>query len=174
MTATWRLVSPPLGYLLYSTSPISSSSRSCSSKRTYMVVSFCMYLKRSYLSTMTPLSQQLRRPLRPTYTHVRHRNPLVYRALKSQSTSALSAPLKDLDTYLNGNESDSEKQAVAIVARLKEEGTLKAFGAAQQVPKRIYTLEELRLNQIEASKLLAPKDNTLNSVRNVAQVMSWE
>ncbi len=38
-----------------------------------------------------------------------------------------------------------------------------------QVPKRIYTLEELRLNRIEPEKMLAPKDESLNRVRNIAQ-----
>ena len=38
------------------------------------------------------------------------------------------------------------------------------------MPKRIYTLEELRLNKIEAEKLLSPADETLNTVRTVLQV----
>ena len=43
--------------------------------------------------------------------------------------------------------------------------------ARQQVPKRIYTLEELRLNKIEAEKFLSPADETLNTVRTVLQVL---
>ena len=43
--------------------------------------------------------------------------------------------------------------------------------ACQQVPKRIYTLEELRLNKIEAEKFLSPADETLNTVRTVLQVL---
>lgn len=39
-----------------------------------------------------------------------------------------------------------------------------------QVPKRIYTLEELRLNQVEPEKLLSPQDNTLTGVRTALQV----
>ena len=39
-----------------------------------------------------------------------------------------------------------------------------------QVPKRIYTLEELRLNQIEPENLLSPTDSTLSSVRTTLQV----
>ncbi len=39
-----------------------------------------------------------------------------------------------------------------------------------QVPKRAYTLEELRLNKIQPERFLAPKDNTLSGVRNVLQV----
>lgn len=38
------------------------------------------------------------------------------------------------------------------------------------MPKRAYTLEELRLNKIQTEKFLAPKDTTLSSVRNIVQV----
>jgi hypothetical protein len=37
------------------------------------------------------------------------------------------------------------------------------------VPKRTYSLEELRLNKIQPEQLLAPKDSTLSGVRNVLQ-----
>ena len=40
-----------------------------------------------------------------------------------------------------------------------------------QVPKRIYSLEELRLNKIEAERFLSPADETLNTVRTVLQVI---
>ena len=39
----------------------------------------------------------------------------------------------------------------------------------EQVPKRQYTLEELRLNSIEAERLLSPTDNTLSTVRTTLQ-----
>ncbi len=39
-----------------------------------------------------------------------------------------------------------------------------------QVPKRAYTLEELRLNKIQPERFLSPTDNTLSGVRNVLQV----
>ena len=39
-----------------------------------------------------------------------------------------------------------------------------------QVPKRAYTLQELRLNKIQPEQLLAPTDSTLSGVRNVLQV----
>ena len=41
---------------------------------------------------------------------------------------------------------------------------------ALQIPKRIYSLEELRLNKIEAEKFLSPKDDTLSTVRTIVQV----
>ena len=42
--------------------------------------------------------------------------------------------------------------------------------ARKQVPKRAYSLEEMRLNNIEAERLLSPTDNTLSSVRTRLQV----
>ncbi|XP_024961564.1 uncharacterized protein LOC112502002 isoform X2 [Cynara cardunculus var. scolymus] len=43
-------------------------------------------------------------------------------------------------------------------------GGLRCFGAAQQVPQRLYSLNELKLNGIETSYLLSPKDNTLGAI----------
>jgi len=40
-----------------------------------------------------------------------------------------------------------------------------------QVPKRAYTLEELRLNKIEPEKFLSPEDKTLNQIRTILQVI---
>ncbi len=64
----------------------------------------------------------------------------------------------------------AETEAIAIALRLKEDGALRGYGAAQQVPKRIYTLEELRLNRIDAEQFLSPEDTTLNGVRTTLQV----
>ncbi|CAK0784300.1 hypothetical protein CVIRNUC_007504 [Coccomyxa viridis] len=61
------------------------------------------------------------------------------------------------------------KYYLSDLNELKERGLLKAFGGGNQVPKRIYTLEELRLNKIEAEKFLSPADETLNTVRTVLQ-----
>lgn len=52
---------------------------------------------------------------------------------------------------------------------LKYHTLLQAFGRGRQVPKRIYTIEELRLNKLEPEKLLSPTDVSLNTVRNIAQ-----
>ncbi|KAL3675031.1 hypothetical protein R1sor_024979 [Riccia sorocarpa] len=58
----------------------------------------------------------------------------------------------------------NEKQALELAKQLP------AFGAAQLVPQRAYTLEELRLNKIEAEKFLSPVDKTLGSVRGNIQL----
>ena len=41
-----------------------------------------------------------------------------------------------------------------------------------QVPKRIYSLEELRLNNVKPEEFLSPEDSTLNNVRTILQVKS--
>ena len=38
------------------------------------------------------------------------------------------------------------------------------------MPKRIYTLEEMRLNKVEPTALLSPTDDTVNGVRSILQV----
>lgn len=42
---------------------------------------------------------------------------------------------------------------------------------AMQIPKRLYTLEELRLNNLRPEEFLSPEDSTLNTVRTILQVM---
>lgn len=75
--------------------------------------------------------------------------------------------LKLVDKYL---ESDDERSAVAVARALVGiEGGLRAFGTAQQVPQRQYTLQDLRLNKIEPVRFLSPTDSTLNKVRTTAQ-----
>jgi len=43
---------------------------------------------------------------------------------------------------------------------------LRGFGRARQVPKRAFTLADLRLNKIEPAQLLSPVDATLDGVRS--------
>ncbi|CAK9165963.1 unnamed protein product [Ilex paraguariensis] len=49
-------------------------------------------------------------------------------------------------------------------------GGLRCFGAARQVPQRLYTLDELKLNGIETSSLLSPVDATLGSIERNLQL----
>lgn len=62
-----------------------------------------------------------------------------------------------------------EAAAAGLAEGLRQRGVLRAFGAAASVPKRAYTLEELRLNKIQPEQFLAPTDTTLSGVRNVLQ-----
>ena len=59
---------------------------------------------------------------------------------------------------------------LAAVALAKASPSLRAFGNGRGVPKRSYTLEELRLNKIDTREFLAPEDNTLDDVRNKLQI----
>ncbi|PRW59629.1 stress regulated isoform 3 [Chlorella sorokiniana] len=77
--------------------------------------------------------------------------------------------LAELDKLLASDGPHVEAQAASLAATLHEQGALRAFGAANQVPKRAYTLQELRLNKIQPEQFLAPKDTTLSGVRNVVQ-----
>lgn len=65
---------------------------------------------------------------------------------------------------------EGEAAAMQLVASLKQRGVLRAFDSARQVPKRTYTLEDLRLNKIEPAKFLSPTDTTLSTVRTALQV----
>ena len=65
---------------------------------------------------------------------------------------------------------EGEAAALQLVAGLKQQGVLRAFDSARQVPKRAYSLEDLRLNKIEPAKFLSPTDTTLSTVRTALQV----
>ncbi|KAI3436155.1 hypothetical protein D9Q98_002212 [Chlorella vulgaris] len=80
--------------------------------------------------------------------------------------AALKQHLQELDKLLAAGEGvQAEKQATDFASSLD----LSGYGKAAQVPKRTYSLEELRLNKIQPEQLLAPKDSTLSGVRNVLQ-----
>jgi hypothetical protein len=86
--------------------------------------------------------------------------------VQAQATQIMSSDLRQLETLIEKN---SEDTAVTLAASLRDSGILKAFGGGSQVPKRSYTLEELRLNKIEPRNFLSPEDSTLNGIRNILQ-----
>ncbi|XP_057961558.1 uncharacterized protein LOC131153338 isoform X3 [Malania oleifera] len=66
-----------------------------------------------------------------------------------------------------------ERAALSLVKDLQgKPGGLRCFGAAShnQVPQRLFTLDELKLNGIETSSLLAPVDATLGSIERNLQL----
>ncbi|PNH10660.1 hypothetical protein TSOC_002596 [Tetrabaena socialis] len=90
----------------------------------------------------------------------------------------LASLVRQLDALLEAAGADggegaasrkAEDAATALAARGRELGLLRGYGAGRQVPKRLYTIEELRLNKVEADKLLSPNDTSLNSVRTICQ-----
>ncbi|XVE62929.1 hypothetical protein DITRI_Ditri06bG0158700 [Diplodiscus trichospermus] len=66
---------------------------------------------------------------------------------------------------------EDERAALSLVKNLQgKPGGLRCFGAARQVPQRLYTLDELRLNGIETTSLLSPVDATLGSIERNLQL----
>ncbi|KAH9616995.1 hypothetical protein KSS87_021630 [Heliosperma pusillum] len=64
-----------------------------------------------------------------------------------------------------------DRAALSLVKQNQAQpGGLRCFGAALQVPQRLYTLDELKLNGIEASSLLSPVDSTLGSIERILQI----
>ncbi|TKY61447.1 hypothetical protein E2542_SST11298 [Spatholobus suberectus] len=64
-----------------------------------------------------------------------------------------------------------DRAALALVKDWQgKPGGLRCFGAARQVPQRLYTLDELRLNGIETLSLLSPVDATLGSIERNLQI----
>lgn len=88
--------------------------------------------------------------------------------MNSINASSLRSELSDLDTYLE--KARDETKAISFVKSLSESGRLKAFAKGRQVPKRSYTLEELRLNKIDTRYFLSPEDTTLDDVRTKMQL----
>ncbi|XP_072954144.1 uncharacterized protein [Typha angustifolia] len=100
---------------------------------------------------------------------------LTVRAVNSQE-SAVSSPesgrlrlqiLEQVDEELRkGN----DRTALSLVKDLQEKlGAIQCFGAARQVPQRLYSLDELKLNGINTSSFLSPVDVTLGSIERNLQ-----
>lgn len=73
------------------------------------------------------------------------------------------------------------RKVVALIDRALQRGhdahaitlassSLRAFGAAAMIPVRLYSLEELKLHKIEASRFLSPTDATLGAVKRNLQI----
>lgn len=82
------------------------------------------------------------------------------------SASARRADFDMLDELLSRS-ADKEAEVVSFMQLHQE--SFKSFGSRlYAVPKRIYNLEELRLNKIETTAILSPADTELNNTRNIA------
>ncbi|KAL9994029.1 hypothetical protein Hdeb2414_s0958g00968261 [Helianthus debilis subsp. tardiflorus] len=92
---------------------------------------------------------------------------IIHHKAASSSSSADSVVvsgelLEQVDKELRKGD---DRAALSLVKHSHSKpGGLKAFGAARQVPQRLYSLDELKLNGIETSSLLAPKDTTLGAI----------
>ena len=87
-------------------------------------------------------------------------------AMRGESAGAQSDTDADALTAKRAA-STAEDQAVDIVACLKQAGDLRGYGGARLVPRRDYALSELKLNGIEAEKLLSPTESTISGLRDL-------
>ncbi|XP_049383394.1 uncharacterized protein LOC125847754 isoform X1 [Solanum stenotomum] len=89
------------------------------------------------------------------------------RSNNSRIVSGLSV-LEQVDKELMKGD---ERAALSLVKDLQgKPGGLRCFGAARQVPQRLYSLDELKLNGIEAISLLSPVDATLGAIERNLQI----
>ncbi|CAM8926036.1 unnamed protein product [Rhodiola kirilowii] len=66
-----------------------------------------------------------------------------------------------------------ERSALLLVKDQQgKPGGVRCFGAARQVPERLYSLDELKLNGIETASLLSPVDGTLGAIERNLQLAS--
>ncbi|GKV08899.1 hypothetical protein SLEP1_g20470 [Rubroshorea leprosula] len=95
-----------------------------------------------------------------------------FRVVASSPETAVSRrqALEQVDRELAKGD---ERAALSIVKELQgKPGGLRCFGAGRQLPQRLYTLDELRLNGIETASLLSPVDATLGSVERNLQLVA--
>ncbi|KAI4303536.1 hypothetical protein MLD38_039149 [Melastoma candidum] len=86
----------------------------------------------------------------------------------SETTVSRKRVLEEVDEKLALGD---ERAALALVkGALRKPGGLACFGVGRQVPQRLYTLDELRLNGIETSSLLSPVDTTLGAIERSLQL----
>ena len=86
--------------------------------------------------------------------------------LRTEGLKELDACLANIDT----EDQNAQDQATSIAERLSAEGQLKGLGQGREIPKRLYTIEELRLNRIDTTALLSPEDSTLDGVQTQLQI----
>ena len=88
---------------------------------------------------------------------------------------------RSLDSILSqADDPQTEAKALALIQSSRETSTsgdnvFSVFGALSArpaVPKRLWSIEELKLNGIRAELILSPQDHSLTFVRNVTQVVN--
>lgn len=79
----------------------------------------------------------------------------------SVRTVSVDKTLQAIDEALR---KDDERTAVELATSMADEGKLRGFGKSQLVPKRSYSLAELKLNKIDTTKFLAPVDTIVENV----------
>ena len=101
--------------------------------------------------------------------------------MRGEAASSRGDPGSDADAVDRAAlaASEAEDEAVRIISRLAETGALRGFGNARAVPRRDYSLAELKLNDVEPEKLLSPTESTVSGLRDLisrgllALVAAW-
>lgn len=65
----------------------------------------------------------------------------------------------------------NETKAVALARELAARGALQGFGRGRRIQKQAFTLMDLRLNKIEAEKLLSPEDTQIAPAETAVQAV---
>lgn len=107
-----------------------------------------------------------------------HLKPRVSTIKAVESTESIAKSFKPNDNRLQILErvdddlkKGDERRALSLVKELQGmPGGLMCFGAAREVPQRLYTLNELKLNGIDTSSFLSPVDVTLGSIERNLQL----
>ncbi|KAF5798169.1 putative peptidase M41 [Helianthus annuus] len=114
------------------------------------------------LSTICPPQWTLRWDTKTSNSRCRIHHKLKTLASSADSAVVSGELLEQVDKELSKGD---DRAALSLVKDSHSKpGGLKAFGAARQVPQRLYSLDELKLNSIETSSILAPKDTTLGAI----------
>ncbi|XP_077240596.1 stress regulated protein isoform X2 [Tasmannia lanceolata] len=101
-------------------------------------------------------------------SHLRLRLSKIRAVYSSESAVLRLQILERVDVELTKGD---ERVALSLVKDIQgKPGGLRCFGAARQVPQRLYTLDELKLNGIDTSSLLSPLDTTLGSIERNLQL----
>ncbi|KAJ4967983.1 hypothetical protein NE237_014684 [Protea cynaroides] len=94
----------------------------------------------------------------------------VFRPVGSSQNISRLQVLEHVDEHL---EKGNERLALSLVKDLQgKPGGLRGFGAARQVPQRLYSLDELKLNGIVTQSILSPTDATLGSIERSLQLVA--
>ncbi|CAN8255716.1 unnamed protein product [Cochlearia groenlandica] len=108
------------------------------------------------------------------YTVWSIRMKITLRVICSSSETQFSTRKQALEKLDSNLSNGDERAALSLVKDLQgKPGGLRCFGSARQVPQRLYTLEELKLNGINAASLLSPTDTTLGSIERNLQIAGF-
>lgn len=86
---------------------------------------------------------------------------------------SLAEELQNLDNLLKSDDvsdTDLQQRIVQTMRSLAESGEVRGFGKVRAVPKRLYSLQDLRLNRIDAAKLLSPTEESVGKVEAQLQI----